>query len=118
MRPRILYTAGSIVALLVVLAIFFSIRLEGFLRRGEDAVTQAEVGASVYESIGYILNRAGESPQKLRTVMMLAEIPCPETEKLMDKMIVEGISKHTPFIMQYVHSNKMLCEQQKIKEQT
>lgn len=74
--------------------------------------------ASVYEYISYILNRAGESPQKLRTVMMLAEIPCLETEKLMDKMIVEGTSKHTPFIMQYVHSNKMLCEQQKIKEQT
>ena len=74
--------------------------------------------ASVYEYIGYILNQAGEFPQKLRTVMMLAEIPCPETEKLMDKMIVEGTSKHTPFIMQYVHSNKMLCEQQKIKEQT
>ena len=74
--------------------------------------------ASVYEYIGYILDQAGESPQKLRTVMMLAEFPCPETEKLMDKMIVEGTSKHTPFIMQYVHSNKMLCEQQKIKEQT
>lgn len=74
--------------------------------------------ASVYEYIDYILNRAGEFPQKLRTVMMLAEIPCPETEKLMDKMIVEGTSKHTPFIMQYVHSNKMLCEQKKIKEQT
>ena len=61
--------------------------------------------ASVYEYIGYILNQAGDSPQKLRTVMMLAELPCPETEKLMDKMIVEGTSKHTPFIMQYVKSS-------------
>ena len=30
----------------VVLTIFFSIRPEGFLRRGEDAVTQAEVEAA------------------------------------------------------------------------
>ena len=60
--------------------------------------------ASVYEYIGYILDQAGESPQKLRTVMMLANLPCPETEKLMDKMIGEGISKHPPFIMQYVRS--------------
>ena len=29
--------------------------------------------ASVYEYIDYILNRAGEFPQKLRTVMMLAD---------------------------------------------
>lgn len=43
---KILYTAGSIVALLVVLTIFFSIRPEGFLRRGEAAVTQAEVEAA------------------------------------------------------------------------
>ncbi|MCI8440756.1 MAG: hypothetical protein HFF73_14850 [Oscillospiraceae bacterium] len=61
--------------------------------------------ASVFEYIGYILNQAGESPKKLRTVMMLANFPCPETEKLMDKMIVEGTSKHTPFIMQYVRSS-------------
>lgn len=46
MRSRILYTAGSIVILLVVLTIFFSIRPEGFLRRGEAAVTQAEVEAA------------------------------------------------------------------------
>ena len=46
MRSRILYTAGSIAALLVVLTIFFSIRPEGFLRRGEAAVTQAEVEAA------------------------------------------------------------------------
>ena len=46
MRSKILYTAGSIVALLVVLTIFFSIRPEGFLRRGEAAVTQAEVEAA------------------------------------------------------------------------
>ena len=47
MRSRILYTVGSIVALLVVLMIFFSIRPEGFLRRGEAAVTLAEVEAAV-----------------------------------------------------------------------
>ena len=46
MRSRILYTAGSITALLVVLTIFFFIRPEGFLRRGEVAVTQAEVEAA------------------------------------------------------------------------
>jgi len=46
MHSKILYTAGSIVALLVVLTIFFSIRPEGFLRRGEAAVTQAEVEAA------------------------------------------------------------------------
>ena len=46
MRSKILYTAGSIAALLVVLRIFFSIRPEGFLRRGEAAVTQAEVEAA------------------------------------------------------------------------
>lgn len=46
MRSKILYTAGSIAALLVVLTIFFSIRPEGFLRRGEAAVTQAEVEAA------------------------------------------------------------------------
>jgi hypothetical protein len=46
MRSRILYTVGSIVALLVVLMIFFSIRPEGFLRRGEAAVTLAEVEAA------------------------------------------------------------------------
>lgn len=46
MRSKILYTAGSIVALLVVLTIFFSIRPEGFLRRNEATVTQAEVEAA------------------------------------------------------------------------
>ena len=46
MRSKILYTAGSIAALLVVLTIFFSIRPEGFLRRGEAALTQAEVEAA------------------------------------------------------------------------
>ena len=46
MRSKIFYTAGSIVALLVVLTIFFSIRPEGLLRRGEAAVTQAEVEAA------------------------------------------------------------------------
>ena len=61
--------------------------------------------ASVYEYIGYILDQTGESPQKLRTVMMLARLPCPETEKLMDKMIAEGASKRTPFIMQHVKSS-------------
>ena len=40
MRSKILYTAGSIAALLVVLTIFFSIRPEGFLRRGEAALTR------------------------------------------------------------------------------
>ena len=43
---KILYTAVSIVALLVVLTIFFSIRPEGFLCRNEAAVTQAEVEAA------------------------------------------------------------------------
>ena len=43
MRAKILYTAGSIAALLVVLTIFFSIRPDGFLRRNEVAVSQAEV---------------------------------------------------------------------------
>ena len=61
--------------------------------------------ASVYEYIGHILDQAGKSPQKLRTVMMLENLPCLETEKLMDKMIVEGSSKHTPFIMQHVRSS-------------
>ena len=46
MRSKILYTAGSIVALLAVLTIFFSIRPEGFLHRGEAAVTQADVEAA------------------------------------------------------------------------
>lgn len=60
--------------------------------------------ASVYEYIGHILDQAGKSPQKLRTVMMLENLPCLETERLMDKMIEEGISKHPPFVMQYVRS--------------
>ena len=46
MRSKILYTAGSIAALLVVLTIFFSIRPEGFLRRNEAAVTKAQVEAA------------------------------------------------------------------------
>lgn len=46
MCSKIFSTAGSIVALLVVLTIFFSIRPEGFLRRDEAAVTQAEVEAA------------------------------------------------------------------------
>lgn len=46
MRSNTLYTAGSIVALLVLLTMFFSIRPEGFLRRGEAAATQAEVEAA------------------------------------------------------------------------
>lgn len=74
--------------------------------------------ASVYEYIGYILDQAGESSQKLRTVMMLANLPCPETKKLMDKMIREGTSKHTPFIMQYAHSNKILCERKGTQKAT
>lgn len=56
--------------------------------------------------------------EEQRSLMMLAMLPCQETEKLMDKMLVEGAPKHTSFIMQYVHSNKRLCEQQKIKEET
>lgn len=74
--------------------------------------------ASVFEYIGHILDQAGESLQKQRSLMMLAMLSCQETEKLMDKMLVEGAPKHTSFIMQYVHSNKRLCKQQKIKEQT
>ena len=46
MHSKILYTAGSIIALLVMLTIFFSIRPEGFLRRNEPPVTQAEVDAA------------------------------------------------------------------------
>ena len=46
MRSKILYTDGSIAALLVVLTIFFSIRLEGFIRRNEAAVTKAQVEAA------------------------------------------------------------------------
>ena len=46
MHSKILNTIGSIAALLVVLTIFFSIRPEGFLRRNEAAVTQAEVEAA------------------------------------------------------------------------
>ena len=46
MRSKILYTAGSIIALLVMLTIFFSIRPEGFLRRNEPPVTQTEVDAA------------------------------------------------------------------------
>ena len=46
MRSKILYTVGSIAALLVVLTIFFSIRPEGFLRRNEAAVTKAEIEAA------------------------------------------------------------------------
>ena len=52
MRSKILNTIGSIAALLAVLTVFFSIRPEGFLRRNEAAVTQAEVNAvptGVYE---------------------------------------------------------------------
>ena len=44
----------------------------------------------IFEYIGYILHQPGESPQKLRTLMMLAKLPCPETEILMDKMLIEG----------------------------
>ena len=47
MHSKILYTAGSIIALLVMLTIFFSIRPEGFLRRNEPPVTQAEVDAEI-----------------------------------------------------------------------
>ena len=46
MRSKILNTIGSIAALLAVLTVFFSIRPEGFLRRNEAAVTQAEVEAA------------------------------------------------------------------------
>ena len=46
MRSKIINTIGSIAALLLVLTIFFSIRPEGFLRRNEAAVTQAEVEAA------------------------------------------------------------------------
>ncbi len=46
MRSKILNTIGSIAALLAVLTFFFSIRPEGFLRRNEAAVTQAEVEAA------------------------------------------------------------------------
>lgn len=73
---------------------------------------------SVFEYIGYILNQAGESPKKLRTVMMLANLPCPETEKLMDKMLIEGTLTHTPFMLQYVYSNKMLCEKESTQKST
>ena len=59
----ILYTASSIVALLVVLTIFFSIRPEGFLRRGETAVIQAEVEAAG-AAVSFTGKKAG------------ADIPC------------------------------------------
>ena len=72
----------------------------------------------IFEYIGYILHQPGESPQKLRTLMMLAELPCPETEMLLDKMLIEGASMHTPFMMQYVHSNKMLCEEEITQKST
>ncbi len=68
--------------------------------------------ASIFEYIGYILHQPGESSQKMRTLMMLAKLPCPETEMLMDKMLIEGSLTHTPFIMQYVYSNKMICEKE------
>jgi hypothetical protein len=65
--------------------------------------------ANVFEYIGYILDRPGENTKKQRTIMMLVKLPCPETEKLMDKMLSEGTPKHTPFIMQYVSSIKFIC---------
>lgn len=65
--------------------------------------------ANVFEYIGYILDQSGESTKKQRTIMMLVKLPCPETEKLMDKMLSEGTPKHTPFIMQYVSSIKFIC---------
>lgn len=43
MYSKFLGTIGSIIALLAILMIFFSIRPEGFLRRDEAAVTQTEV---------------------------------------------------------------------------
>lgn len=46
MHPKFLATIGSIIALLAILMIFFSIRPEGFLRRDEAAVTQTEVEAA------------------------------------------------------------------------
>lgn len=46
MRSNIRYTISSIIALLVILTIFFFICLEGFLRRGEAAVSRAEVEAA------------------------------------------------------------------------
>ena len=58
MRSKILYTAVSIVALLVVLTIFFSIRPEGFLRRNEAAVTQAKVEAAGV-AVSFIGKKAG-----------------------------------------------------------
>lgn len=74
--------------------------------------------ASVFAYIGRILNQAGESPQKLRTVMMLASLPCPETEMLTDKMLAEGTLTHTSLIMQYERFNKMLCEKERAKKST
>lgn len=58
MRSKILYTPVSIVALLVVLTIFFSIRPEEFLRRNEAAVTQAEVEAAG-AAVSFIGKKAG-----------------------------------------------------------
>ena len=71
--------------------------------------------AKVFEYIGSILQQPGECPQKLRTVMMLAMLPGPETGALMDKMLEEGALMHPPIIMQYVCSNKVLCEKKDAK---
>jgi len=57
----------------------------------------AEERASVFTFIGYILERPRDVPLKTKTLMLLKNFPCRQTEDLLDKVIEEGISKHEQF---------------------
>ena len=75
MRSKILYTAGSIAALLVVLTIFFSIRLEGFIRRNEAAVTKAEIEAAGAAVTFYREKGRGGHPPRHRSGGLHGTVP-------------------------------------------
>ena len=75
MRSKILYTACSIIALLVMLTIFFSIRPEGFLRRNEPPVTQAEVDAAG-AAVSFTGQKAGaDIPRVMGAEDFMAQYP-------------------------------------------
>lgn len=75
MRSKVLYTMSSIIALLVMLTIFFSIRPEGFLRRNEPPVTQVEVDAAG-AAVSFTGQKAGaDIPRITGTEDFMAQYP-------------------------------------------
>lgn len=75
MRSKIINTIGSIATLLAVLTVFFSIHPEGFLRRNEAAVTQAEVEAAGV-AVSFTGKKAGEDiPRITRAEDFMAQYP-------------------------------------------